>query len=211
MTPFVWSVMGHDAGQPLGEIVLRKEAERKIGGNFWWGLGTPLGSRVESVAISNGKMLSSLFSAALAQKKTGQVSNQVVRVWNGWRSILTGQRGTIPKHALVLGGSLDRPYYALVCRCDHPIRLGDHGRFDPAQCLTVANGIAPGSSQRAALLTSRLPHSTGPYRISFKAELIGPWFVRLTDDRPLTAADLAKVLGFKPGDDWLGLCSTIRH
>src|SRR5260370_21248752 len=100
--PFVWSLMGQDAGQSLDEIVVRKEAERKTGGDFWWGLGTPLGPRVGSVAVLNGGILPALFSA-LNGKRATQASNEIVRVWNGWCSIRSGQRGTIPKHVLVLG------------------------------------------------------------------------------------------------------------
>jgi hypothetical protein len=215
MTPFVWSVMGQDAAQPLTEIIIRKEAERKSGGSFWWGIGTPLGDRVESVAILNGRTLPAWFSA-LDAKQAQQVSGQTVRVWKGWRSIRTGQRGIIPKHVLVLSDvkknkkGHDLPYYALVCESDAELRLGNHGPFDPDQCLTVANGIPPGGSQRAALLTTKGKHLHGPYQISFKANLIGPWFVRLTDHRALTASELAKVRQYKPGDDWLRLCESIR-
>jgi hypothetical protein len=38
---FVWSLIGQDAGQPLDKIIIRKEAERRTGGEFWWGGGTP--------------------------------------------------------------------------------------------------------------------------------------------------------------------------
>jgi hypothetical protein len=212
--PFVWCLMGEDAGQPLDEIIVRKEAERNAGGSFWWGLGTPLGPRVESTATLSGGTLPALFSAKpakeLGRKKAVEASNPVVYLWNGWRSIRHGQRGIVPKHVLVLGGNPDKNYYALVCRSDREIRAGDHGPFDPLQCLTVANGIAPGSSQRAALLTGRPVRSSGRYRVTFEAELLGPWYVRLTDARPLTADELAKVRQFKPGDDWLALCNTLR-
>ena len=70
MTPFVWSVMGADAGEPLSHIIVRKEAERTAGaGEFWWGLGTPLGDSVESAAIVNRGTLLTLFSAL--QDKNG--------------------------------------------------------------------------------------------------------------------------------------------
>jgi hypothetical protein len=202
------------AGQPLTEIIIRKEAERKSGGSFWWGIGTSLGATVESEAVLNGGTLAALFSA-LDAKKAQQVSGQAVRVWNGWENIRTGQRGTIPKHVLIL--STFKPekkrkenYYALVCQSDAELRLGNDGRFDPAQCLT-ANGVAPGTSQRAALLTTKGSHPHGPYQISFKANLIAPWFVSLWNPRLLTASELAKVRQYKPGDDWLRLCESIRR
>src|SRR5262249_27588171 len=108
--PFVWSLMGQDAGQPLKEIIIRKEAERRTGGEFWCGLGTPLGDRVESVASLNKAPLPVLFSK-LGAKKTKQGSpSQNVYVWERWRSIRKGRSGTyghgsIPKHVLVLGGN----------------------------------------------------------------------------------------------------------
>jgi hypothetical protein len=212
-TRFVWSLMGPDAGQTLNEIIIRKEAERRIGGEFWWGGGTPLGASVESEAISNGGTLPALFSALGNQK---QAPNQNTYVWNGYHNIDKRRSGSIPKHVLVLGGTFDprrqriRPYYALVCRCDTALALGDHGPFDPAQCRTLANGIPPGVSQRAALLTGQLKHPHGPRRIAFYAHLVAPWFVRLTRPRLLTAADLARVRQYKPGDDWLGLVKSLR-
>jgi len=206
-TPFVWSLMGPDAGQPLSEIIIRKEAERRIGGEFWWGGGTPLGDRVESVAILNGGTLPALFSALGNQK---QAPNQNTYVWNGWHSIRKGRHGSIPRHVLVLGGNPGRPYYALVCRCDTELVLGDHGPFDPAQCRTLANGVPPGVSQRAALLKGQVKHPHGPRRIALNAHLVLPWFVRLTQPRLLTAAELARVRQYKPGDDWLDLVKSLR-
>lgn len=212
MTKFIWSLMGQDAGQSLDEIIIRKEAERGTGQTFWWGLGTGLGARVESAAISNGGTLPALFSALGNQKQT---SNQKTYVWNGWRSVRKGRyrtysHGSIPEHALVLGGSPDRAYYGLVCRCDTELVLGDHGPFDPAQCRTVAKGVAPGRSQRAALLTGHVKHPHGPYSITFIAHLVEPWFVRLTHPKALSAAEVARVRQYKRGDDWLGLVKSLR-
>jgi hypothetical protein len=93
-TPFVWSLMGPDAGQPLDEIIIRKEAERRTGGEFWWGTGTPLGDRVESVAILNGGTLPALFSPLENQKLA---PDQNTYVWNGWHSIRKGRHGSIPQ------------------------------------------------------------------------------------------------------------------
>jgi hypothetical protein len=205
---FVWSLMGQDAGQPLKEIIIRKDAELRTGGDFWWGLGTPLGDRVESEAISNGGTLPALFFKAGKQK---QALDQSTYVWNGWRSIRTGRHGVIPKHALVLGGNPDGRYYALVCCCDTELVLSNHGPFDPAQCRTLAKGRPPGVTQRTALLKGQLKHQRGLYHIGFKAHLVEPWFVQLTDPRALTPQELAGVRQYKPGDDWLGLVKSLRN
>jgi hypothetical protein len=88
---FVWCLMGQDAGQPLDEIIIRKEAERRTGGEFWWGHGTALGPHVEKVAIQNGGTLPALFSALKNQK---QADNQNTYVWAGWLSVRKGRYGT---------------------------------------------------------------------------------------------------------------------
>ena len=208
---YVWSKMGPDADQTLDKIIDRKEAERRMGGDIWWGLGTPLGPCVESEAILNGGTLPVLFSEL---RKQEQAPNQSIYVWNRWRSIRKGHHGThsgtIPKHALVLGGNPDRPYYALVFRCDTELALGDHGLFDPALCRTLANRRRPGVSQRSALLEGQVRHPHGPYRIAVSADLVVPWYVRLTHPRMLTAAELARVHQYKPGDDWLSLVKSLR-
>jgi hypothetical protein len=204
---FVWSLMGQDAGQSLKEIIIRKEAERRTGGDFWWGLGTPLGDRVESEAISNGGTLPALFFKTLGKQK--QALAQKTFVWNGWRSS-KGRHGVIPKHVLVLGGDPDGRYYALVCRCDIELVLGNHGPFEPTQCRTLAKGVRPGVTQRTALLTGQRKHPHGPYHIGFEAYLAAPWFVRLTDSRALTPAELDRVRQYKPGDDWLSLVKSLR-
>jgi hypothetical protein len=218
MTPFVWSLVGEDAGETLDHIVRRKEAERRTGrGEFWWGLGTPLGDSVESAAIVNKGTLPARFSA-LKPKKGNEDANAKIQVWNGWHSIRKGgQHGTIPDHVLVTSGYAptepgkpEKAHYALVCRSDARLALGNHGSFNSAQCRTVKNNRAPGPSQRAALLTGQHTHSRGPYTIAFEANLVGPWYVRLTYGHVLTPAEIGRIRQYKEGDDWLTLVKSLR-
>jgi hypothetical protein len=126
MMPFVWSLVGEDAGEKLTHIITRKEAERRTGGGeFWWGLGTPLGDGVESTAIVNEGTLPALFSALKPKTKSSEDANQRIQVWNGWHSIRgDGHHGAIPDHVLVTGyapkklGKPTKAHYALVCRSD---------------------------------------------------------------------------------------------
>ncbi len=185
--------------------------------NFGGGLGTPLGDSVESAAIVNKGALAALFSA-LKPKEGNEDANAKIQVWNGWHSIRKGgQHGTIPDHVLVTSGYVppvpgksEKAHYALVCRSDARLALGNHGSFDPAQCRTVKNNRAPGTSQRAALLTGQRPHSGGPYTIAFEASLVGPWYVRLADGRVLTPAEIGRIRQYKDSDDWLALVNAIR-
>jgi len=94
--PFVWSLMGQDAGQPLKEIIIRKEAERRTGGQFWWGLGTPLGDRVESVASLNKAPLPVLFSALGAKKTKHGSSSQNVAFGNDGAASALGAMAAYP-------------------------------------------------------------------------------------------------------------------
>jgi hypothetical protein len=210
MTPFVWSLVGEDAGETLTHIVTRKEAERRTGrGEFWWGLGTPLGDSVESAAIVNKGTLPALFSA-LKPKTGNEDANAKIQVWNGWHSIRKdGQDGTIPDHVLVTSGYTptepgkpEKAHYALI---DARLALRNHGFFNPAECRTVKNNRAPGPSQRAALLMGQHTYTRGPYTIAFEATLVGPWYVRLTDGDVLTPAEIGSIRQYKDGDDWLTL------
>ena len=218
--PFVWSVVGEDAGETLSHIVTRKEAERRAGrGEFWWGLGTPLGEGVKLAAIVNGGTLPALFSALKPKGKSNEDANAKIQVWNSWCSIRKGgQHGTIPDHVLVTSGytapqpgKAEKAHYGLVCHSDARLVLGNHGTFNPAQCRTAKNNLAPGSSQRAALLTGQHTHSQGPYTIAFEATLVGPWYVRLDDGRVLTPAGINGICQYKDGDDWLGLVKSLRN
>ena len=68
--PFVWSVVGEDAGETLSHIVTRKEAERRAGrGEFWWGLGTPLGEGVEFGGDCEWRNIASLVLSPKAKGK----------------------------------------------------------------------------------------------------------------------------------------------
>ena len=76
--PFVWSVIGGDAGESVDHIVARKEAERRAGrGEFWWGLGTPLGDGVEFGGDCEWRKIANLVLSpkAKGKKQRGQRKN----------------------------------------------------------------------------------------------------------------------------------------
>ena len=78
MSSFVHSLMGVDASEPLNHILIRKEAERKTGGNWWWGLASNIAKELEREAISNSGTLPVLFAA---------------RDGDDWRSLVRRLRG----------------------------------------------------------------------------------------------------------------------
>lgn len=211
MQHFVWSVYGEDASEPLTDILIRKEAERVAGnGEFWWGLDTALGG-VASVATANDGLLPVIFSA---RQPTTNASDFSACVWNGWESTEGGNSGALPNHVLITSAYDPRnegsPHYALVCRCSSQLLLRDYV-FNPARCRQVKSGIPPAYSQRAALLKGEMVHARGSYTKGFAAELVAPWYVKLTDNRLLTSGDLAAIRLFDPADDWLGLVRWLRR
>src|SRR5690348_1574758 len=118
MTPFVCSVIGQDANEPLQHIIIRKDAERVAGsGEFWWGLSAPLGSDVEAQAQRNGGTLPALFSKSNAAPNAGGQ----VGIWQEWQSVFDpSQSGRIPSHIVITSDYNPNPkkkraHYALVC------------------------------------------------------------------------------------------------
>ena len=218
MAVFVWAKMQAEAGEPLEQIVLRKEAERASGkGTFWWGFGSSLGDDVARAATANGHALPVLFSKMLTKPKKKDSEPDIVWLWDSWRT--KRDVGRIPTNALVTGGSGPaRGHYALVCQSDTPLRLQDHGVFDPDQCWTYKSKDnkgaekAPGPSQVTSLLWNRLPsaHKAGDYRTGFRATLVKPWAVQLTNPRQLSDRERGLIKGFRDGDDWMSLVRMLR-
>ena len=211
MPQFVWSVIGEDASEPLPDVLIRKEAERVAGnGEFWWGLGAALGD-VASVAMANDGLLPVVFSAR--QPKT-YASDLSAQVWNGWETTGDGNSGALPNNVLITSAYDPRKegstHYALVCRCSSQLVLCDYV-FNPARCRQVKSGVPPAYSQRAALLKGELAHARGNYTKGFAAELVAPWYVKLTDSRLLTSNELAAIRHFELGDDWLRLVQWLRR
>lgn len=218
MAVFVWAKMQAEAGEPLERIVQRKDAERKSGnGTFWWGFGASLGEDVERAALGNKLSLPVLFSKMLTRPKKKDSSPDVVWLWDRWETMKDG--GRIPPNVLVTGGSgPPRSHYALVCRSEVPLRLQNHGIFDPSRCWTYksrndkGNEKSPGPSQVVSLLWDRQPsaHTVGDYNTGFRAILTRPWTVKLTRPRQLNAAERTMINGYRAGDDWMSLVKALR-
>jgi hypothetical protein len=182
MNMFVWTKMGVESGEGLEQIICRKEDERIAGnGQFWWGIGNSLGPAVRSAARSQGGKLPVLFSMMLGKPKATDSSPEIIWRWTDWEDE-TGRIHAIPSHAKVIsrGVATKDRHYALVCSSDVPLLLARGGaRFDPTRCRTPS-GKVPGASQVTALLRGDPDsHSSGPYKICFRALLIEPWAVKL--------------------------------
>jgi hypothetical protein len=182
MKAFVWTKMGAESGEPLEQIVRRKEAERKAGrGIFWWGMGNSLGPAVRADARAQGGTLPVLFSKMLGRAKASDESPDMVWRWTEWQDE-NGRLHDVPAHVNVIskGHRSKDKHYALVCYSTTPLSLGNgNARFDPNLCRTPNDKI-PGPSQVTALLRGAPEkHSRGAYEVCFQATLIDPWAVKL--------------------------------
>jgi len=182
MKAFFWTKMGIESGEALEDIIIRKDAERTAGGGeFWWGIGTSLGSAVRDAAQSNGGKLPVIFSKMLGRPKPADQSPEVVWKWTEWEDE-NGRTHRLPPHAHVIsrGAATKAKHYALVCHSESALTLRSGNQpFDPSLCRT-ASGKVPGSSQVTALLQgSPEAHKSGPYEVAFQATLVRPWAVKL--------------------------------
>ncbi len=184
---FCWTKMQAEAGQPLELILRRKEAERAAGdGMFFWGIGTSVAQRVRQMLeqVPRPKVV---FSVMKAKPKPEDVSPEAVFLWTAYVDLF-GVKQQIPEHALVLSRAYTKRgpkthHYALVCRSGMSLGVQAHGTIGLAHFRNLgSNTPRIGSSQVTAIL-EHLPTSDDGtlYGVDLVADLVAPYFVRLTD------------------------------
>ena len=219
-----WSRMQAEAGQGLRHIVARKELERRAaGGLFFWGVGNAPGSAPSQLAREQVGV-EVVFSVMKSRPKAQDASAEELDVWRGYMDEF-GEEHALPAGVLITSrapkvGSKTRGHYALMCRRDMPIALGDLGPFNPKAFRSVGGRGAPvGASQVTALLRLTDPTAAddASYRANIRAKLVGGYWVRLTSPvrlRPATAkpllARLRDVDGLSNGK-WIELVAALRH
>jgi hypothetical protein len=188
----LWTKIGADGGQSLEAILARREWERRNGdGVFWWAIGNNYASSICGAARSLVGNMPVLFSKLRGKPHGRDANPEHIFIWRHWKDY-HGQTHEIPQYIRLW--SVKKPkleHYALVCRSDSPIALGDHGPFDEKRCVTYPKGKVPGTSMVTVLLRTDGSESTSceRYRIAFCACLVEPWCVRLTCPREMTASE----------------------
>jgi hypothetical protein len=209
MTLFIWTRMQGQAGQSLEDTILRKEYERQAGcGTFWWGIGNNLLGLPE-MARGTGGYLPIIFSKMLSKPAARDLNPEDVLLWTAYND---NQRcHAIPTHVVCLSRNTPRPKrYALVCRSTDAIEVGDHGPFDPSQCITLRER-KPAAQQVTALLNGPIEMMQhGVYRRGFRATLVEPWLVTLAQPRSLTNAERTALLDRSLVEDWPEFTAKLR-
>jgi hypothetical protein len=194
--------MGTEAGETLAGIVDRKERERRAtGGIFLWGIGNSVGAAILEL-VRSCPVPEVLFSPTKSQPRPIDVMPDRRVVWTAGRTT-TGDLYRLPSGTRVMGGVIDGrklpPRYALVCASDEALALSDQGRLRFGSLRNLLSGRPVGASQVTAVVRSQ-ELSSGPgggdYQISFRARLVEPYFIRLSEPVVVADSDLSH--------DWLG-------
>ena len=185
---FCWTKMGAEAGQPLEDIVRRKELERQAGGGtFAWGIGNSVGTAIKYAKSAEGITdLETLFTPMRGSAKAIDAQPQAVVIWRDYYAS-DGRVEPLPGHMLVTSrghseaGEAKRGHYALIC-CSQRSLLAQAGELAldhrAARNLVSANRV--GASQVTSVVRYRSSEfSEAAYPVLFRARLVDAAFVRL--------------------------------
>jgi hypothetical protein len=214
-----WSRIQAEAGQQLDAIMRRKEIERQAGdGCFLWGVGNPP-SRMAHVLARAGVPVRAVFSVMKSRPKPIDVAPARTLVWRRYID-LEGAERLLPPNVLVTsrGDSAKgakRAHYALMCQSAESLAIRHGEQFDPAAFRNVGEAGGPvGASQVTALLR-RVADDACPssYEANFVAQLVGSYWVRLTDPIELDASRLNWLACAIQADTqgWLKTVSMVRE
>lgn len=213
-----WSRMQAEAGQPLDEIVARKERERLAGGGmFCWGVGNAPALLTRALAQLHHPV-AAVFSIMKGRPKAIDLSPTRTLVWRRYINA-DGVERPLPPHVLVTsrGESKLGPknkHFALMCWSDKPLAI-EHGiPFDPGAYRNASGTGAPvGASQVTALLKRTSTSSlASPYEANLRARLVDGYWVRLADPLELTPEGAERVaIGLGKEEDWVTFVQSIRQ
>lgn len=180
---FCWTRFGTEAGESIGAILERKEQERRANdGTFFWGIGNSVAPGLVSL-LKHCERPEVLFSPIKSRPRPVDVAPATVISWRAGQT-LDGKDFEIPTSAQVTSRGSGRrlSHYALVCSSSQPLAMADLGRLDFLALRNLLSGNPLGSSQVTAIVKreeSRLV-SDMQYAVAFRAALVWPYFVRLT-------------------------------
>lgn len=187
--------MGAEAGQPLSDIIRRKDLERECGGGvFAWGIGNSVGPAIKHAKHSEQiPVLEALFTPMKAAPKAIDSAPSSIVMWLGY-IVDTGEIEPLPAHMLITSrgqsgsGEEKRGHYALICRSSNPLAAQRaHEAIDHRAVCNLVSSNPVGASQVTSVVRYRSKDSRdATYPVLFRAELTGQSFVRLAVPVTLT-------------------------
>lgn len=211
-----WTRMQSEAGQVLEEIIARKEMERRAGnGVFLWGVGNA--PAVITSAYARLRVpIKVVFSIMKGRPRAVDATPRTLLVWRRYLDMFGVER-ELPPQALVTsrgetqGGDKKR-HYALMCCSTTPLRIERGVGFDPTVYRNVGgNGGRVGASQVTALLQRIAPATPGDYEANLTADLVGSYWVRLTDAVVLGTGEVERAASVAGTHEWLRMVADLRR
>lgn len=213
-----WTRMQAEAGQPLDQIVARKELERQAGqGLFCWGVGNAPASLIGSLARS-GTPVTVIFSKMKGKARLEDSRPKRVLLWRRFTD-LNGDERELPTNVIITSRgdtktTEKKRHYALMCFSAEPLSVKHGVPFDPSAYRNASGaGGTIGFSQVTALLRrATFSNNTGSYEANFTARLTGSYWVPLRDPAILHSNDLRLLAdaGNSDASDWMKTSRRLR-
>jgi limonene-1,2-epoxide hydrolase len=211
--------MQAEAGEGLAAIVARKERERQAGnGLFFWGVGNAPALMTKVLAGLNHPVRV-VFSIMKGKPKVEDTSPRQTLVWRKYLDI-DGIERDLPPNALITSraatkSAIKKRHFALMCFSNAELRITHGAAFDPhAYRNAGGTGAAVGASQVTALLRrTGSSASTSGYEVNLQAQLIGSYWVRLTEPVVLSSERLSMLedQACVRNGGWFSLVSCLRE
>jgi hypothetical protein len=185
---FCWTKYGSEAGEGAAAILARKETERNANrGVFLWGIGNAVGPSIAEL-VRESPTPRVVFTPMLSRAAPHDVAPQTVARWFRGTG-LDGSDYEVPEHSVVTSRLTETRsvHYALVCRTNERL-IREPDPFPTAFSASDVCNLRSGSNVGASQVTSvvrriacAVTTKLAPYRVAFAADLVEPYFVRLTE------------------------------
>jgi len=182
---FIWTRYGTEAGEPIAEILRRKETERAANnGIFLWGIGNVLGPSIQALEerVADPCVV---FSPIKAPPRTIDVQPFKVVSWTTGE-LIDGTAYKLPVHSIVTSRA-KRAHYALVCFSPQELHFEDV--TETVRFGTLRNLVSgrPLGRQQVTAVVERCMTSCGD-TYAYPATVVSlypPYYVKLKDPEQL--------------------------
>jgi hypothetical protein len=179
---FCWTKFGPEAGEPIDQILARKEQERTAtGGVFYWGIGNSIRPALTALLADNPEP-EVLFSPIRSAPRRQDLAPPDTVRWLAGEGLF-GDPVDLPPSVCVTSGWTPGPRraarYALVCSSEQPLVLSNLGevRFDALRNIRTSGPL--GASQVTAVVSRKDGDEGRAYPVLLRAKLVWPFLVRL--------------------------------
>ncbi len=198
---FCWTRFGAEAGQPIDQILRRKEQERSANnGICLWGIGNAVGPGIREL-VRRCDSPEVLFSPIIGAARKEDVTPESVVAWTLGETH-DGREYPLPSCSLVTSrqgvSSPKAAHHALVCFSEGPlVKCPSESTLTFSTLRNLVSGRRVGASQVTAVVARDVEalDKGRTYEVAFRARLVEPYFIRLR--RPVALSPLGGSI-----EDW---------